>query len=266
MKRPRVLGVIPARWASSRFPGKPLADIAGRPMIRWVWEAARQAETLDRLLVATDDERIYSAVRSFGGDVLLTPDTFQSGSDRVAWVAARLPEYAVVANIQGDEPLLDPRALDAAVEAILEDPGADVVTLARTVEDPSELDNVNTARVVVDHHGYALYFSRAVIPYCRDVEDVHRWPEFHPYLDQIGLYVYRREVLLRFSALPPSSLEKVEKLEQLRLLQNGYRVKVRIVDVKPICVDTPEDLEVVRRLVDSRAAQVKAVAESAKGK
>jgi|YelNatPaOPRAMG01_1025707.scaffolds.fasta_scaffold00001_48 3-deoxy-manno-octulosonate cytidylyltransferase (CMP-KDO synthetase) len=245
----RVLGVIPARWASSRFPGKPLADIAGKPMIQWVWEAARRANALDRLVVATDDDRIYAAVCGFGGEAVMTPDTFASGSDRVAWVAARMPEYQVVANIQGDEPLLEPGVLDAAVETILEDPAAEVVTLARIVEDPTELENVNTARVVVDHRGYALYFSRAVIPYCRDVPDLHQWPRHHPYLDQIGLYVYRRETLLRFASLPPSSLEQAEKLEQLRLLQNGIRVKVRVVDTKPICVDTPEDLEVVRRMV-----------------
>ncbi|MDZ7373168.1 MAG: 3-deoxy-manno-octulosonate cytidylyltransferase [candidate division KSB1 bacterium] len=254
MGRAQVLGVIPARWASRRFPGKPLADIAGKPMIQWVWEAARRAQTLDRLLVATDDERIYTAVQGFGGEALLTPDTFASGSDRVAWVATRMPEFAIVANIQGDEPLLNPAVLDAAVETLLQDPAAEVVTLARPVEDPSELDNVNTARVVVDHQGYALYFSRAVIPYCRDVPDVHQWPQHHLYLDQIGLYVYRREALLRFSALPPSSLEQVEKLEQLRLLQNGIRVKVRIVEGKALCVDTPEDLEMVRRLVAAGGA------------
>ena len=247
-----VLGVIPARWASSRFPGKPLAEIAGKPMIQWVWERAAESETLDRLLVATDDERIYRAVESFGGEAMMTPGDIRSGSDRVAWVAQRLPQYGIIANIQGDEPLLEAWVLDTAVRTIKDDASAEVATLARVVTDPGELDNVNTARVVLDNNGYALYFSRAVIPHCRDIPDRSKWIQAHPFYDQIGLYVYRRRALLQFASLPPSSLEGVEKLEQLRLLQNGVRIKVAVVDFRPVCVDTPADLEAVKAIVEHK--------------
>ena len=251
----RAIGIIPARWASSRFPGKPLAQIAGKPMIQWVWERASRAETLERVLIATDDARIEAAAREFGAEVVMTPTDLKSGSDRVAWVARDLPEYDVVANVQGDEPLLQPWVLDTAVRLVLEDDRVPVATLARVVEDPAELRNVNTARVVLDREGFALYFSRAVIPFCRDVPNLDDWPACHPFYDQIGLYVYRRDVLLAFTEMEPTSLERAEKLEQLRLLQNGIRIKVGIVDFRPVCVDTPADLEVVRKIVEGEQAQ-----------
>ncbi len=251
----RAVGVIPARWASSRFPGKPLAEIAGKPMIQWVWERASRSQTLERILIATDDRRIEDAARSFGAEVVMTPTDLKSGSDRVAWVVRKLPEYDVVANIQGDEPLLEPWVLDTAVRLVTEDARVAVATLARVVEDPAELRNVNTARVVIDKDGFALYFSRAVIPYCRDVPRLEDWPECHPFYDQIGLYVFRRDVLLAFTEMEPTSLERAEKLEQLRLLQNGIRIKVGIVDFRPVCVDTPADLEVVRQLVEGGTVQ-----------
>ncbi len=239
-----VVAIIPARWASSRFPGKPLAPIAGKPMIQWVYERTKLAPILDRVVVATDDQRIYDCVKSFAGNVVMTPTDLASGTDRVALVARDL-DAQVVVNVQGDEPLIEPEAIDLLAKTLKGDKEAVMATLARKVTDPAELDNFNTARIVLDRKQRALYFTRAVVPFARDLPDKKDWPAHFPYYDQIGIYAYRRDFLLNYHALPFSILEQAEKLEQLRAIENGYKIAVGICDLRPICVDIPEHIELV---------------------
>jgi len=231
----RVLGVIPARFASTRFPGKPLALLAGRPMLQWVWEACARASRLDDLVVATDDERIAVAARAFGARVCMTRSDHPSGTDRLAEVA--LAEAAdILVNIQGDEPLMRPEIIDATVAPLLEDAALLCATPVTAFRDEAEFLSADTAKVVVDSRGEALYFSRAPIPHMRDgVLPLERA------LKHVGLYVYRRELVLRFASLH-SGLEELEKLEQLRLLENGISVRTVRVDYQPLGVDRPEDL------------------------
>jgi len=231
----RVIAVIPARYASTRFPGKPLADLWGKPLIRHVWERARQARLVDSVLIATDDARIAQVCRAFGADVRMTRADHASGTDRVAEVAAGL-DAELVANVQGDEPLIDPAAIDAAVSPLLDDASIPMSTLSCPVHDLEDLADPNVVKVVVDGSGLALYFSRLPIPFVRDsgADFVrHR---------HIGLYVYRRDFLLRLGGMTPTPLEQAERLEQLRVLEHGYRIRVVAVDCAPPGVDTPEDL------------------------
>lgn len=241
---PRILGVIPARYASSRFPGKALAPLAGRPLIQHVYERAAGARYLSQLLIATDDPRIADAARAFGAPVRLTRPDHPSGTDRVAEAASADPAELVV-NIQGDEPLIDPAAIDAAVLGLLEAPEIPMGTLKKLIEDPAELHNPNVVKVVTDRHGNALYFSRSRIPYVR--EGVERAPCYK----HVGLYVYRRDFLLAYSQLPVGPLERAEKLEQLRALENGYRIRVIETEYESRGVDTPEDLKTVARLLEA---------------
>lgn len=238
----RILGVIPARYASSRFPGKALALLAGRPLVQHVFERARQARYLTRLVLATDDERIAEAARGFGAPVRMTRADHPSGTDRVAEVAAG-EDAELVVNIQGDEPLIDPQAIDAAVLGLLEDPGAPMGTLKKVIEDERELASHNVVKVVTDRLGYALYFSRSLIPHQRDPHVAG--PVKH--YKHVGLYVYRRDFLLGYSALPVGPLEQAERLEQLRALENGHKIRVVETDYESLGVDTPEDLERVSR-------------------
>jgi len=236
-----VLGVIPARYGATRFPGKPLADIAGKSLVRRVYEQARQASSLDALLVATDDARILEHVLAFGGQAVMTRVDHPSGTDRLGEVA-QLEAHSYYVNIQGDEPLIDPHAIDALVGSTLERSAA-MSTLATTLAaDSSTLDNPACVKVVIDLDGYALYFSRSVIPYPRRMEHA-------AYLKHVGVYMYSRETLLRLCHLGPTALELVEGLEQLRALQHGIRVLTVLTDYDPIAVDTPEDIaRVVARL------------------
>jgi 3-deoxy-manno-octulosonate cytidylyltransferase (CMP-KDO synthetase) len=242
----RVIGLIPARYASTRFPGKPLADILGKPMIQHVYERARSARTLQRLLVATDDPRIAQAVASFGGEAVMTSPDHPTGTDRLAEAAAAL-EVDLVVNIQGDEPLIDPEVIDAAAAPLIADPSIPMGTLMSRIADPADLHDPNVVKVVADRHGFALYFSRALIPYARGGQTNEAVYYYHP-----GLYVYRKEFLLKYAALPPTPLEQTEKLEQLRALEHGYRIKVVETAHRPVSVDTPEDLEHVKRLMQKR--------------
>ncbi len=244
----RAAAIIPARYASSRFPGKPLALIAGKPMIQWVYERASRARGFDHLIVATDDQRICDTVSGFGGRVVMTPVELASGTDRVAW-AARDLDVEVVVNVQGDEPLIEPAALELVAETLLSDEQAVMATLARQVHDGEELLGHDTARVVIDKNRRALYFSRAAIPFVRDVRDVRQWPALYPFYDQIGIYAYRKRFLMGYAALPASLLEQAEKLEQLRALENGYILKVGLCDFAPVCVDLPEHIAVVERRI-----------------
>jgi 3-deoxy-manno-octulosonate cytidylyltransferase (CMP-KDO synthetase) len=236
------VAVIPARFASTRFPGKPLAEIDGRPMIEHVYNRARRAKSVSRVIVATDDLRIATAVIEFGGEVKLTRGDHPSGTDRLAEVAAKL-DCDIVVNVQGDLPLVDPGAIDEAV-APLADPGVLITTLYRRITDSAELKNPNIVKLAIDRGGFALYFSRAPIPYVRDPRG--GWP---PMYRHIGLYAYRRSALLVLAALDPTPLERAEALEQLRALEHGIRIKTVETAYDSVEVDTPEDLEHVRRLL-----------------
>ena len=238
-----ILGVIPARYGSSRFPGKALAPLAGKTVLQHVWEGASRARCLTRLVIATDDERILEEARRFGAAARMTSAVHRSGTDRVAEVAAE-DGAAVVVNIQGDEPLIDPGAIDAAVSGLLESAPIPMGTLKKRIDDRNELSNPNVVKVVTDRAGHALYFSRSMIPFVRSETACH--------YKHIGLYVYRRDFLLGYPRLKVGPLEEAEKLEQLRALENGYRIRVVETGYESLGVDTPEDLKRVSDLVESR--------------
>jgi 3-deoxy-manno-octulosonate cytidylyltransferase (CMP-KDO synthetase) len=242
------VAVIPARYQSSRLPAKALADIAGRSMIEHVYRRASAARSVSSVIVATDDDRILHVVRAFGGDARMTARSHQSGTDRIAEVVANLPCDLVV-NVQGDEPLLEPEMIDQAVSAFDGDPALQMSTLRRRISDPAERQNSNITKVVVDREDYALYFSRAPVPFVRDgCPPAPAWRH-------VGLYVYTRECLLRLSKLPPTDLERSEALEQLRALEFGIRIKALETMHDSIGVDTAEDLERVRRLMGAGAVR-----------
>lgn len=234
-----VVCIIPARYASTRLPGKPLLDIAGKPMIQHVVERVRQAHRPSRVIVATDDARIFAAVQTFGGEARMTSAGHLTGTDRLAEVAAALPEADLILNVQGDEPLIPPQAIDALAAAFDEEPDLQMATLMTPMAE-AEYDNPAAVKVVVSLDGHALYFSRSLIPFPRN-----RGSEWCCY-KHIGVYAYRRDFLLRFAALPPSPLETAESLEQLRALEYGYRIRVISTPFRSIGVDTQEDLEQVR--------------------
>lgn len=249
------VGVIPARYGSTRFPGKPLAMVAKKPMIQWVYERSTQARLLDKVVVATDDYRIYNAVRAFGGLVQMTDAEHNSGTDRVAQVARGL-DADIIINIQGDEPLIEPDGIDTLVRLLLDQPDCQMATLARPITDAEELTNPNTARVLIDRNGHALYFSRAALPFVRDAGAINDWPQHAPFYNHIGIYGYRKKFLAEFTRLENSVYEKAEKLEQLRALEYGYRIKVGIVDFMPVCVDVPADIEIVERKLIAMGIQL----------
>jgi len=251
--RRKILGVIPARYTSSRFPGKPLARIGSKTMLEHVFERASQARYLTRVVVATDDERIAAAARAFGAPVSMTRADHPSGTDRVAEVvSADTAEVAV--NIQGDEPLIDPAAIDAAILPLIHEPDIVMATLKKRIEDPREVADPNVVKVVAGSDGDALYFSRCPIPYVRagDAGD----PRVAHY-KHIGLYVYRRDFLLSYPGLPVGPLERAERLEQLRALENGYSIRVVETEYESLGVDTPADLERVARLFEASALLAK---------
>jgi 3-deoxy-manno-octulosonate cytidylyltransferase (CMP-KDO synthetase) len=236
--------VIPARYESTRFPGKALALIAGRPMIEHVYERAARARGITRVLVATDDDRIARAVERFGGEAVMTSAAHATGTDRLAEVAARI-ECDVIANVQGDEPLVEPAMIEQAIAPFRDDPELLMTSLRTRIADPAELADPNVVKVVVNRHDMALYFSRAPIPFTRETgARTDAWRH-------IGLYGYRRRFLPVFAALPPSPLEQTERLEQLRALEHGIRIKVLETPHFSIGVDTPADLAKVDALLAS---------------
>ncbi len=239
----RVTIVIPARYASTRFPGKPLADIAGKPMIRWVWEGARTSALATRVVVATDDERIAAAVRAFGGEVVLTSPDHPSGTDRIAEVA-RADESEIFVNVQGDEPLMRGDVIDAVVGPLLADPRLPMSTASRAFEAGEDPRDPNLVKVVTGTNGDALYFSRSPIPFEREPG-----AEPYPYRLHLGIYGYRRDFLLGLARLAPTALEQAEKLEQLRVLEHGHRIRVVPVRFRSIGVDRPEDIARVAPLL-----------------
>ena len=243
-----VLAVIPARYASTRLPGKPLAMIAGKPMIQHVFERVKRAETISRAVVATDDQRIIDAVKSFGGEAILTRTDHATGTDRVAEVAAHI-QATIYVNVQGDEPLVDPATIDAVVAAMLEDDAIQVGTPCSAITRQPDIMDPNVTKVVRDFEGNGLYFSHAPIPWVRDTGDTvtaRHWKH-------IGIYAFRRDVLLEIPTLPPGDLERVEKLEQLRWLENGFRIRVVETDYDAVSVDVPADIDRVEKLLRESA-------------
>ena len=237
----RVLCVIPARYASTRLPGKPLRDIAGKPMICRVYERAVQAEKIEKALVATDDQRICDAVESHGGNAMMTSKDHPTGTDRLAEVAAAYENMDVIINVQGDEPLIEPALIDELAGLFEDAPELMMATVMTELKDEEEARNPNNVKVITDKTGYALYFSRSLIPYPRN-------PGKAPVFKHIGIYAYRREFLLRYAKLSPTPLEQAESLEQLRALENGYRIKVLKTDCRFVGVDTEEDLALVNQI------------------
>lgn len=235
----RVVVIIPSRYGSTRFDGKPLADICGQPMIQWVYQRASQADCVDSVHVATDDERIGEAVDGFGGRVVMTSSECRSGTDRVAEAAERLglAMQDVVVNIQGDQPLVDPRCLDAVVQPFHDDPAVTMTTLAFAIVDQREIADPKDVKVTFDNNGDALYFSRAAIPHGRDGS------EGYDTYKHLGVYAYTREFLECFRSLAPGRLEGIEKLEQLRAMEHGYRIRVVVTPYDSPEVDLPEDIQ-----------------------
>ena len=236
----RTLCVIPARYASTRLPGKPLADICGKPMICRVLERASRAQKPEKVIVATDDERIYDAVRAEGGEALLTRADHPTGTDRLAEVAEAYPEVDLIVNVQGDEPLIEPSVIDDLIAPFEMDENLPMATVMVRMEDAAEQLNPNNVKVVVDKLGYALYFSRSLVPYPRAAAG--------PVYKHIGIYAYRRDFLLRYARLEPTPLERAESLEQLRALEYGYGIRVLETDCRFVGVDTPEDLALVNKI------------------
>jgi len=240
-----VIGIIPARYESSRFPGKPLADILGKPMIQRVYEQCAASKYLQAVIVATDDQRIFDAVEQFGGRVKMTRSDHVSGTDRIAEVAADFDEDDIIINIQGDEPMIDPAQIDQLV-AMIHDKAADIGTLGRWIDDDRDINNPNVVKVVCDALGKSNYFSRATIPYNRSEADVK-------YRQHIGIYGFKNDILQELTKLEPSDLERAECLEQLRWLENGYDIHIEMSDYRNIGVDTKEDLEHIVNLLKDQS-------------
>lgn len=231
------IGIIPARYGANRFPGKPLASILGKPMIQWVHENASQSKLLTRLIIATDDERIFRVAEDFGAEAILTSPEHRSGTERVAEVAARI-DIPIIINIQGDEPFIKGDMIDTLIET-LQDETIPIATLARKNTNMATISDTNLVKVVLDQQSFALYFSRSPLP--------HRASDY--FWQHIGIYGFQRETLLAFASLPPSRLEGQEKLEQLRALENGFRIKVLMSEYSSLSVDIPEDIIKVEKLI-----------------
>ena len=244
MSSAKVVVVIPARYGATRLPGKPLVLLAGKTMIERVYERAKLAQRVSRVIVATEDDRIMKAVAAFGGEARMTRPDHRTGTERVAEVAAH-EEGDVFVNVQGDEPLLDPVAIDTAVAALFEEPAAQIATVATPVKTPADIMDPNVVKTVLDFDNNALYFSRAPIPWVRDAANkVHVRP-----LKHLGLYVFQRDALLEYPTLPQGELEKIEQLEQLRWMENGWKIRVAEVEHDAVSVDVPEDVERVEKLL-----------------
>lgn len=235
-----VLGIIPARYASTRFPGKPLIDIQGKSMIQRVYEQALKATSLNKVVVATDDERIAQAVRNFGGEFVMTGSMHQSGTDRCAEVAQQLATFDTIINIQGDEPFINPKQIDLLVSCF-EKQDVQLATLIKEIHTEEELFNNNIPKVVINNKQEAIYFSRHTIPYLRNAEQ-DQWLKTHQFYKHIGIYGYTATTLNEITKLQPSTLEIAESLEQLRWIENGYTIQTRITAIETIAIDTPEDL------------------------
>ena len=236
----KFIAIIPARYASTRFPGKPLAVLGGKTVIQRVYEQV--SDVLEEVYVATDDDRIFQCVEAFGGRAIMTRSDHKSGTDRIQEAVEKISTDAdVIINVQGDEPFIQPSQVETLMH-LFDDPETQIGTLGKRFESLEAVENPNSPKIVTDRRGFALYFSRSVIPYIRGI-DHQDWFGQYPFLKHLGIYAYRREVLAEVTRLPQSSLEKAESLEQLRWLENGYRIRVGLTDVETVGIDTPEDLQ-----------------------
>ena len=244
IKKMKFIGLIPARYASTRFPGKPLALLGGKPVIQRVYEQV--TSVLDDACVATDDERIYNCVKEFGGKVVMTRTDHKSGTDRIEEAIEKIGgDYDVIVNIQGDEPFIQ-RSQIETVCSCFDDEETQIATLGKPFTSMDAVANPNSPKIVVDNNNFAMYFSRSIIPFVRGKEQTE-WLDHYPFLKHLGIYAYRREVLRKITQLPQSSLEIAESLEQLRWLQNGFKIKVGLTDIETVGIDTPDDLERAER-------------------
>jgi 3-deoxy-manno-octulosonate cytidylyltransferase (CMP-KDO synthetase) len=255
-----VIAIIPARYQSVRLPGKLLLEIAGKPLILHTLGRATKARNISRAIVATDDERIFRVVAEAGGEAVMTSTQHRSGSDRIDEVAGNLPANSIIVNVQGDEPMISPRVIEAAVDAFINDDSADIATTCEAITETDELMSANVVKIATNESGYAVYFSRSPIPYPREAASGYRGLDeaisaepqiLSLFRKHTGLYVYRREYLFEFAKMPQSRLEKTEMLEQLRALENGAKIRVVEVDESSIGVDTPEDFERVKKLIEN---------------
>ena len=247
----KFIALIPARYASTRFPGKPLAMLGGKSVIQRVYEQVSQV--VDETYVATDDQRIFDAVEAFGGKVVMTRSDHKSGTDRIEEAAEKIGgDYDVVVNVQGDEPFIQASQIETVCKCF-DDPTTQIATLGKPFgNDIEAIGNPNSPKIVVDKNGFALYFSRSVIPFVRGKETAE-WPSSYPFLKHLGLYAYRRDVLREVTQLPQGMLEKAESLEQLRWLENGYRIRVGLTDIETVGIDTPADLERAEKFLEMKS-------------
>jgi len=236
--------IIPSRYGSTRLEGKPLIKVAGKTIIQWVYEKAQQSRLADIIIVATDDERIYNEVKSFGGDVEMTSVNHKCGSDRIMEVTSRHPEIAYICNLQGDEPLIEPKSIDTVIKNVKDDDRADISTLIRELTNPDDINNPNLVKCVTDKEGFALYFSRSKIPYERNSGTA----KFYGHL---GIYGYKRQALEKMTKLEQTPLEKTESLEQLRALENGMKIKTSVVNFVPVGIDTKEDVDKFAEIISA---------------
>lgn len=256
----KITAIIPARYASTRFKGKPLANILGKPMIQHVYEGVSKSKLIDDIIIATDDDRIFNTAKSFGANVIMTSPYHTTGTDRVAEVARSLRSEIII-NVQGDEPLIKGSIIDKAVRPLIKDSDIKMGTIVTKIDEVEDWFNPNVVKVVVDKNGFALYFSRSPIPFPRDLK-IDRLKSIPCRIKEqfiknifkhIGVYIYRKDFLIKFSKMRPTPLEKLEKLEQLRALENGYKVKIVKVDYQPVSVDTPEDLKKVIEILSKKS-------------
>jgi len=241
-----IVGIIPARFASTRLMGKPLADIGGKPLIQHTYESASKSKLIKKIIIAVDNEKVEQVCQGFGAEVVLTSKDIETGSDRIARVVENMEDVEIVVNIQGDEPFISGRMIDQAIEPLLFDKRVNISTLVKKIENVKELKSPDAVKVVFDYNNYAMYFSRAVIPFVRDASSKQVAIGKVEFYKHIGLYVYRRSVLLSITSIKPTDLERAEKLEQLRILENGIKIKVVVTEIESIGVDTPKDLKRAR--------------------
>lgn len=242
-----IIGIIPARFASSRLFGKILADIGGKPMLQHTYESAKKSNLIKEIIIAVDDTKVANIAQGFGAKVIMTPKELQSGSDRAAYVINTIPHAEIIINIQADEPFIKSAMIDQAIEPLLFDKTVNVATLAKRIESVEDLRAPSVVKVVFDYNNFAMYFSRSPIPFVRDAKTNSEKIQIAEIYKHIGLYVFRREYLLKFTKLQPTDLEKTEKLEQLRMLENGFKIKIVTTDFDTLSVDTPDDLDIARR-------------------
>lgn len=242
-----IIGIIPARFASTRLPGKILADIGGKSMIQHTYESSKKSKLLEDVILAVDDEKVAKIARGFGANVIVTPKNLKSGSDRVAYIARDLSEAKIIVNIQGDEPFINSVMIDQAIEPLLFDKTVNISTIAKKIETVDELRSPSVVKVVFDYNNFALYFSRSTIPFVRDAKTNSEKIRLAEIYKHIGLYVYRKDSLLKLAKFQQTDLEKTEKLEQLRMLENGLKVKIVVTEFDSLSIDTKEDLEKVRK-------------------